>query len=252
MLPAARPRLRGDRRARRHLHAALRRDPPGPAGARAGPGRARRGVPIFERTPAMAIRPRPIRGSTPAGHATVRQDADEYGRRSWFGPPRATRATLPGLRRRVAPLYSLMIATEPLPAVVLGRCWAGASRETFSDFRHLIIYGQRTADDRLAFGGRGAPYHFGSVVRADVRPRAARARAAPRHAARAVPGHRASPDHPRLGRTAWRRPRLDAPRSASTGGEGWPGRAATSATASARPTWPAERLPTSSAASAAT
>ena len=29
----------------------------------------------------------------------------------------------------------------------------------------MIIYGQRTADDRLAFGGRGAPYHFASSVR---------------------------------------------------------------------------------------
>jgi glycine/D-amino acid oxidase-like deaminating enzyme len=28
----------------------------------------------------------------------------------------------------------------------------------------MVIYGQRTADDRLAFGGRGAPYHFGSRV----------------------------------------------------------------------------------------
>jgi glycine/D-amino acid oxidase-like deaminating enzyme len=57
-----------------------------------------------------------------------------------------------------------MLATEPLPAAV----WDGIGlrrRETFSDFRRLIIYGQRTADDRLAFGGRGAPYHFGSRVR---------------------------------------------------------------------------------------
>jgi glycine/D-amino acid oxidase-like deaminating enzyme len=46
--------------------------------------------------------------------------------------------------------------------------WAAAGlseRETFADFRHLIIYGQRTADNRIAFGGRGAPYHFGSAVR---------------------------------------------------------------------------------------
>ena len=42
------------------------------------------------------------------------------------------------------------------------RDWHG---ESFSDHRRLIIYGQRTADDRLAFGGRGAPYHFGSSVR---------------------------------------------------------------------------------------
>jgi glycine/D-amino acid oxidase-like deaminating enzyme len=60
-------------------------------------------------------------------------------------------------------VYSLMIATEPLPASF----WddAGlASGETFSDFRHLLIYGQRTADNRFAFGGRGAPYHRGSRI----------------------------------------------------------------------------------------
>jgi glycine/D-amino acid oxidase-like deaminating enzyme len=39
------------------------------------------------------------------------------------------------------------------------------ARETFADHRHLVIYGQRTADGRLAFGGRGAPYHFASRVR---------------------------------------------------------------------------------------
>ena len=37
-------------------------------------------------------------------------------------------------------------------------------RATFADHRHMIIYGQRTADDRIAFGGRGAPYHYGSAV----------------------------------------------------------------------------------------
>jgi glycine/D-amino acid oxidase-like deaminating enzyme len=40
-----------------------------------------------------------------------------------------------------------------------------ARGETFADHRHVIIYGQRTADDRIAFGGRGAPYHWGSAVR---------------------------------------------------------------------------------------
>jgi glycine/D-amino acid oxidase-like deaminating enzyme len=57
-----------------------------------------------------------------------------------------------------------MVATEPLPASFWAR--AGLARaETFSDHRHLVIYGQRTADDRLAFGGRGAPYHAGSRIR---------------------------------------------------------------------------------------
>lgn len=79
---------------------------------------------------------------------------------------RATEAytpRLPGHRRAIAPVYSLMVATEPLPPSF----WDGAGLadgETFADGRHLIVYGQRTSDDRLAFGGRGAPYHFGSRV----------------------------------------------------------------------------------------
>jgi glycine/D-amino acid oxidase-like deaminating enzyme len=81
-------------------------------------------------------------------------------------------ADLPGQRRTLAPVYSLMIATPPLPRSFWDEAGL-AARETFSDYRHLIIYGQRTADDRLAFGGRGAPYHFGSAVRPtfDLEPR---------------------------------------------------------------------------------
>ncbi|MBC9732241.1 FAD-dependent oxidoreductase [Nocardioides sp. zg-578] len=113
----------------------------------------RRGVTIHERTRVTAIEP----GRARTAHGDVRAEV-------------VVRATegftplLPGLRRAVVPVYSLMIATEPLPA----QTWAEiglARRETFSDHRHLVIYGQRTADDRLAFGGRGAPYHLGSRVR---------------------------------------------------------------------------------------
>ena len=71
---------------------------------------------------------------------------------------------LPGFQRAIAPVYSLMIATEPLPWSLWDRIGL-AGRPTFGDLRNLIIYGQRTADDRLAFGGRGAPYHLGSAVR---------------------------------------------------------------------------------------
>jgi glycine/D-amino acid oxidase-like deaminating enzyme len=70
---------------------------------------------------------------------------------------------LKGLARALAPVYSLVIATEPLPQ----RVWDDIGlrdRETFTDYRNLIIYGQRTADGRLVFGGRGAPYHFRSAV----------------------------------------------------------------------------------------
>lgn len=73
-------------------------------------------------------------------------------------------ATVAASRRSILPLYSLMIATQPLGEAV----WAELGIEhgqTFSDGRHLVIYGQRTADNRIAFGGRGARYHWGSAVR---------------------------------------------------------------------------------------
>jgi len=72
-------------------------------------------------------------------------------------------ATLAKTHRRVLPLYSLMIATEPLSDAL----WDDIGIEhgqTFTDFRHLLIYGQRTADNRFAFGGRGARYHWGSAI----------------------------------------------------------------------------------------
>jgi glycine/D-amino acid oxidase-like deaminating enzyme len=79
---------------------------------------------------------------------------------------RATEGFTPTLahqRRSVAPIFSLMIASEPQSHGFWDE--AGfAQYETFADDRHLIIYGQRTSDDRIAFGGRGAPYHFGSTI----------------------------------------------------------------------------------------
>jgi glycine/D-amino acid oxidase-like deaminating enzyme len=113
----------------------------------------RRGVTIYESTRVTAIEPHTVRTSS----GTVRADVVVRATEGYT-------AALRGQGRAVAPIYSLMIATEPLPASF----WASAGlarRETFTDGRHLIIYGQRTADDRFAFGGRGAPYHFGSAVR---------------------------------------------------------------------------------------
>jgi glycine/D-amino acid oxidase-like deaminating enzyme len=113
----------------------------------------RRGVVLHERTRATAITP----GSVVTRHGTLRAE-------------RVIRATegytrsLEGQRRTMVPVYSLIIATEPLPEHVWEQIGL-RRRETFTDHRHLIIYGQRTADDRLVFGGRGAPYHFGSRIR---------------------------------------------------------------------------------------
>jgi glycine/D-amino acid oxidase-like deaminating enzyme len=80
---------------------------------------------------------------------------------------RATEGYTPDLathHQSIIPVYSMIVATEPLDDAV----WAEIGlreRETFSDHRHLVIYGQRTADNRMVFGGRGAPYHFGSKIR---------------------------------------------------------------------------------------
>jgi glycine/D-amino acid oxidase-like deaminating enzyme len=60
-------------------------------------------------------------------------------------------------------VYSLIVATRPLPASFWDTAGL-AGGQTFSDHRHLIVYGQRTADDRLVFGGRGAPYHWRSRI----------------------------------------------------------------------------------------
>jgi glycine/D-amino acid oxidase-like deaminating enzyme len=116
---------------------------------------SRRGVRIYENTPAIRIGPGWVRCPGGVLRAPVVVRATE-----------GYTAGLPGYRRVVAPVYSLVVATPPLPAAFWQRAGL-ARRETFADLRHLIIYGQRTADDRLVFGGRGAPYHFASRVRPD-------------------------------------------------------------------------------------
>jgi glycine/D-amino acid oxidase-like deaminating enzyme len=119
-----------------------------------------RGVTIYEKTPVIAIKPATGPTTAAAAETPLGRVRAEIVVRAIEGYT----AGLPGLRRAVAPIYSLMLATTPLP----DSFWASAglmNRETFSDFRHLIIYGQRTADGRLAFGGRGAPYHFRSLIR---------------------------------------------------------------------------------------
>jgi glycine/D-amino acid oxidase-like deaminating enzyme len=108
---------------------------------------------IYEQTPVTSIEPHRVR--TPRG--TVAADVVVRATEGYT-------ASLQGQRRRVAPVYSLVIATEPLPQ----RTWDEIGlreRETFTDYRNLIIYGQRTQDGRLVFGGRGAPYHFRSATR---------------------------------------------------------------------------------------
>jgi glycine/D-amino acid oxidase-like deaminating enzyme len=124
----------------------------------------RLGVRIFEHTRVTQFT---AEGVCATGTASVTASGERPVRaHAVINATEAYGSTLPAGRRAVLPLYSLMIATEPLPETF----WAGTGIEhgnTFTDFRHLLVYGQRTADNRFAFGGRGARYHWASAIRAD-------------------------------------------------------------------------------------
>ena len=112
-----------------------------------------RGALLFEGTRATSIKAHSVR--------------TEHGTVSAKFVVRATEGftcQIKGHKRQLMPLYSLMLATEPLPDSHWDEIGLN-NRETFTDYRNLIIYGQRTADNRIAFGGRGAHYHFGSRIR---------------------------------------------------------------------------------------
>jgi glycine/D-amino acid oxidase-like deaminating enzyme len=118
----------------------------------------RRGGVIVEGT-----RARRVEGARPGRDPRVVTDRGVVVARHVVRATEAWTATLPSAHREVVPVYSLIVATEPLPEAF----WADAGLarcQTFSDHRHLVVYGQRTADDRLVFGGRGAPYHYGSRI----------------------------------------------------------------------------------------
>lgn len=133
-----------------------------PSCARLHPGKLVRGlaaalearrVAIYEHTEVLDYSPHAVVTT----HGTVRCENFVVATEGYGARLRAT-------HRRVLPLYSLMIATEPLPDAA----WSDIGIEhgqTFSDYRHLLVYGQRTADNRFAFGGRGARYHFGSAIK---------------------------------------------------------------------------------------
>jgi glycine/D-amino acid oxidase-like deaminating enzyme len=113
----------------------------------------RLGVAIYERTAATVLQAGRV---TCASGAVVRAA-------HVLRTTEAYTTELPGERRRFLPLYSLMIATEPLAAAVWDEI--GWSRgETINDQRHLFFYAQRTVDDRIAIGGRGAPYRLGAPI----------------------------------------------------------------------------------------
>ena len=113
------------------------------------------GATIAERTPVRAVVPGPTpRLVTDRGDVTA--DTVVLACEAWL-------SQLPGHRRDVLPLYSLIVLTEPLDDAT----WAtiGWDRhECLASHRYTVDYLSRTTDGRILFGGRGAPYHFGSHV----------------------------------------------------------------------------------------
>lgn len=110
----------------------------------------RLGVTIYEDTAVDRVEPRAAvtgRGTVHAG--TVVRALEGYTR------------TLDGHRRTMLPMNSSMIVTEPLSAAVWDEI--GWERPVLlGDEAHSFTYAQRTADGRIALGGRGVPYNAGS------------------------------------------------------------------------------------------
>ena len=110
----------------------------------------RLGVRIYEGTTAESIAPHTVR--TDRGTVTAKyvvQALEGYTR------------SLPGQERRLLPMNSSMIVTEQLSEQQLEAIgWRGA--ELVGDMAHGFTYMQRTADGRVALGGRGVPYNFNS------------------------------------------------------------------------------------------
>ena len=112
----------------------------------------RLGVKIFEQSPAEHLGPKVVqcRGGRVLADVVVRA-TESYTIRE--------RAE----RRRFLPLYSLMIATEPLPPETWDELgWQDGLGLT--DLRHLYYYANRTVDGRIALGGRGAPYRLTNPI----------------------------------------------------------------------------------------
>ena len=120
----------------------------------------RRDVRILEGTRASRVEPRRVttdRGTVRARH--VLRCLEGY------------TASVRGQRRTWLPMNSAMIVTEPLTASqwdAIG--WRGA--ELLGDEANAYCYAQRTADGRIALGGRGIPYRFGSRTDVDGRTQA--------------------------------------------------------------------------------
>lgn len=112
-------------------------------------GLAGRGVPIFEGSPAVALRRERdgILVETPDGLVRAKQAIVATNAYSDLTP--ATRA----FQRRLVPFRSAIIATAPLSANLAATLLT--ARRTYGETRRMMRW-FRMVDDRVVFGGRGA------------------------------------------------------------------------------------------------
>lgn len=132
------------------------------------PGRLVRGLArLVERLGVRIVEGTPVtgwRGRDASGRATLETPRGAVRAPVVVLAGEAYLTQLPRLHRQLIPVYSLIVLTEPLGAADWAEIgWAG--RETVASTRLSIDYLSRTEDGRILFGGRGAPYRFGSPIR---------------------------------------------------------------------------------------
>lgn len=118
------------------------------------------GATLFERTEVTALRTRGASTDRPAlltATGTVEAETVVLAGEAYL-------VRLPGYHRSLLPVWSQIVLSEPLPEAAWDEIgWA--DHALVQSPRLTVVYLSRTADGRILFGGRGAPYRYGSVIR---------------------------------------------------------------------------------------
>lgn len=110
----------------------------------------RLGVELFEHSPVTTVEP----GMVATDQGSVQAEKVVLASEGYTASGRGLPA------HRLLPMHSFMTVTEPLDEWVFEEIGL-ADREAFGDYSWLVTYGQRTVDDRLAFGYGGRTYPDG-------------------------------------------------------------------------------------------
>ena len=136
-----------------------------PEGARLHPGRLVRGLArVIERLGGTIFEQTPVLNYTAGSAAALRTPGGELrAKKAIVFAGEAYLSRLRNWRRSVVPMYSLITLTEPITDQQWSQIgWAGA--ESIGSNAYSVEYLSRTPDGRILFGGRGAPYQWGSRI----------------------------------------------------------------------------------------